>query len=89
MRTQLRVDALHRLPHLADVVPVGGDVLPRRLQEGPELHPASQLWVVGQQLLVSKEAAHDVLGGVGAVDPHDEVLWAPVAQLSLLDHDPV
>src|SRR5207302_5607957 len=35
----------------------------------------------------SQEATHDVLRRIGAVDADDQVLRAPVPQLSLLDHD--
>ena len=85
----LGVDAQHCLPHLAHVVPIDGDVLTRRLQERPELHPAFQLGMVREQLLVGEKAADDVLRGVCTVDAHDEVLGPPVAQLSLLHHDAV
>jgi len=44
---------------------------------------------MGEQLLVGQESAHDVLRRVGAVDPDDQVLRPPVAQLSFLDHDSV
>ena len=43
--------------------------------------------MVGKQLLVGEETAHDVLRRVCSIDAHDEVLRAPVAKLPLLDHD--
>src|SRR5207249_9863159 len=86
LRAELGVDALDDLPDLAHVVAIGGDVLSRRLEEGPELDPALQLRVMGEQFLVGEEAADDVLRWVRAVDAHDKVLGPPVTELALFDH---
>ena len=89
MCSVLRVDALHGLSDLAHVVAIDGDILARRLQKRPELDPALELGVMGEELLVRQKAAHDVLRRIRAVDADDQVLRPPVAQLSLLDHHAV
>ena len=49
------------------------DVLPAGLQQREELHASVQLGVLGEQQVVGREAAHDVLAGIGAVDAQHQL----------------
>ena len=59
------------------------------MQERPELNLARELGVILEELLVREKTAHDVLRRIGAVDPDDQMLGPPVAELALFDQHAV
>ncbi len=63
------------------VLAVLGQVVPRRVGEGQVHDLAVPLGMVGQELLVGRQAADDVLRQLGPVDAHDELAVAhPLAE---------
>ena len=71
-RTRSLISVGHPL-HLGRVVPVDREVLPGGVGEGDVHHALAPLGLVVEQLPVREQAAHDVLGQLGAVHPHDRL----------------
>ena len=72
-RAELRGDLRRDLPDPLGVGAVLGHRRPGRVGEGQVDHPAVPLGPGGEQFPVGVQAAHDVLGQLGPVDPDDQL----------------